>query len=343
MRCSLATLARPTRPPRAALVVVLCLAAAACGSKSKTRQSDIEVPGRHVTAGDRILAMAPAGANAVMELDLARLRGNAAVGRLVEAVTGAPAGARDLLGAADVLVVCSYRLGQEDSAQLVFAAGPRSGELAGARRVAPDLVAIGPASLLSRVDAVRAGTEPALSTDRALMRARALAMPDKAQGASLRMAASLDFDARLALAQKLQLDNVPSWISVWSDVADDFAAIALLGAEGAGDARDLARAVARVRDRVAGSDVIVRLGLGPVVASVPIAISSHEVKVVVVIGPRHLARLVERVLDRLRRRSPKASDDVQAAPSAMIPPGCSGRAAGHSCAHPADAPDKEAS
>ena len=306
--------ATPARARGLVLGLAVAAAAGACGPTNHTSQTDVEVPGRQATAGDRILALAPAGAEAVLELDLARLRGNPTVGRLVMAVAGAPAGARDLIGSADLLVVCSYRLGQEDSAQLVFAAGPRTGALAGAQPVAPDLVAIGPAPLLARVAAVRAGTEPALSTDRPLMRARALAMPEKAQGASLRMAAWLDFDARLALAQKLQLDTVPSWLSVWSDVADDFAAIALLGASDAGDARDLARAAARARDRVAKSDAVVRLGLEPVVASVPIAISNHEVKVVVVIGPRHLAHLVQRVLDRLHRSSSRGAVHRPAAP-----------------------------
>jgi len=45
------------------------------------------------------------------------------------------------------------------------------------------------------------------------------------------------------------------------------AAVALLGGDGKGETRDLARAVTRVRDRLARSAPVRRLGLGRAVAA----------------------------------------------------------------------------
>lgn len=274
----------------AALVLVGC-----SRDKAEVRAPVVTVPERPATAGERILGFAPAGAEAVLEVDLARLRDNPAVGPLVRAVTAVELARPDLLGAADLLVFCSYRIGETDAGQLVFAAGAEVEQLPGARVLEPDLVAIGPPALLDRVDLVRAGTQPSVSGDRALLRVRALAMPEQAQGASLRMAVRLGFEGRMSLAHRLELDAAPAWLSLWGDVADDLAAVALLGGEGAGEARDLAAAVTRVRARLARSPLVRRLGLARVAAGTEVKVQDDQVRVVLVVGPRRLAQLVELV------------------------------------------------
>jgi hypothetical protein len=298
--------ARP-RPagPRVATVLLATILASGCSrARPEADAPVVSVPARAATAGDRILALAPTGAEAVLEVDLARLRGNPAVGPLVRAVTASQLARPDLMGASDLLVFCSYRVGEADAAQLVFAAGAEVERLPGARVLEADLVAIGPPALLDRVDLVRAGIQPPLSADRALARVRAMAMPERARGASLRMAARLGFEGRLSLARRLELDAVPAWLSVWVDVADDLAAVALLGGDGAGEAQDLAHAVARVRDRLSRTTPARRLGLGRAVARTAVNVQGSEVRVVLVVGPRRLGQLVEHVLARLSAPAP---------------------------------------
>src|SRR5690606_36297025 len=238
----------PARRWSGASVAALATALAGCGSSSASSSTSpsalsaeaIEVPERRPTAGERLLELAPAGADALLEIDLARLRDNAQVGPLVRAVTGGGARA-GLLAASDLLVFVSYRVGHDDAAQLVLAPGPRTGELAGARAITGDVVAIGPPALLDRVAAVVEGREPALAGDLELRRTRALAMPERAEGASVRMAARLGFDARVALASELDIEAVPAWLSIWLDVADDLALVALLGGDGEATPEELAQ------------------------------------------------------------------------------------------------------
>ena len=293
----------------AALALAIAVPAAAChrDGKSAPAAEAAAVPARRATAGDRILALAPAGADAVLEIDLARLRRNPAVGPLVRAVTAGEVARPDLVAASDLLVFCSYRVGESDAGQIVFASGARVGRLPGARLLERGLVAIAPPALLDRVDLVRAGAQPALSTDRALLRVRALAMPERAEGASLRLAARLGFEGRVSLARRLELDAVPASLSLWVDVADDLAAVALLGGDRAGDAQHIARAVTRVRDRLARSAPARRFGLGRTVAGTGVAIHGSDVRVVLVVGPQRLGQLVERVLSRLTAPPPEGA------------------------------------
>lgn len=274
-------------------------ALAGCGSKSQSGPKPVEVPARRPTAGDRILAHAPAGADALLELDLARLRRNRVVGPLVTAVTAAGEVGGDLVAIGDAVVIASYRIGQTDAGQLVFVAGPRAGELRGAHRVADGLVAFGPPALLRQVDAVGAGQGAALAADRSLLRTRTLAMPAAAEGASLRIAADLPFDARLALAKRLEVEVVPEWISVWFDVADDMAGVALLGGGADADARDLVKGVARLRDRLMAAESVQRVGLDALLENVEVQATGADARVVLVVGPRRLASLVAMVMDRL--------------------------------------------
>src|SRR5262249_4342455 len=69
-------------------------------------------------------------------------------------------------------------------------------------------------------------TGPTLADDDDLLALRASAMPAKATGAVVRVAARLDFDARVAIANRLGVDSVPATASIWGDVADDLAIVA---------------------------------------------------------------------------------------------------------------------
>lgn len=283
----------------AALVALLV---AGCGPKRHTSAPVVEIPDRHATAGERVLALAPAGADAVLEVDLARLRKNRAVGPVLEAVGAASHTGGNLTASSDLLVFVSYGVGDASARQLVFAAGPRVAGLDGGHRLADDLVVFGPDDLVPQVEAAAAGgvgDAGTLAQDRELLRARAMAMPQRAGGASVRMSASLGFDARLALARKLDIDAVPSWLSVWVDVADDLALVALLGTESEGEAIDVARAVTRIRDRTAHAPFVRRLGLARLISEAVVEVQGDDVRVVVVIGPRRLARVVALVMQRL--------------------------------------------
>ncbi|HUS65995.1 MAG TPA: hypothetical protein VMZ28_15690, partial [Kofleriaceae bacterium] len=278
---------------------------AACGSKQHTApDAVVEVPSRKPTGGERILALAPAGADAMLEIDIGRLRRNRAVGPVLEAVGAAAQVSGNLAASSDLLVFVSYGVGDADAQQLVFAAGPRVSSLDGGARLADDLMAFGPPALLKQVEASAAGAggTATLAGDRALLRARAMAMPERADGASVRLSASLEFDARLALARKLEIDAVPSWLSVWLDVADDLALVALLGSDSHGESIDVARAVTRVRDRTARAAFVRRLGLARLISEAKVEVVGEEVRVVVVVGPRRLARVVGLVMNRLRQQ-----------------------------------------
>ncbi len=289
----------------AARGLLVAAALAACGSKNRPGPKPIEVPARKPTAGDRILRHAPAGADAILEIDLARLRKNPVVGPLVVAVTAAGEVGGDLIAIGDAVLVASYRIGQTDAGQLVFVAGSRAGELRGAHRIDDGLVAFGPPALLRQVDAVGAGQGASLVADRPLLRARALAMPAAAQGASLRIAADLPFDARLARAKRLEVDVVPEWISVWFDVADDLAGVALLGGGADADPKDLVTAVTRLRDRMVAADSVKRVGLDALIQNVGVEVAGPDARVVLVVGPRRLARLVADVMDRMHKAGGK--------------------------------------
>src|SRR5688572_8932413 len=68
-------------------------------------KADSEVPPRAATGGDGLLGLLPAGADVVVELDMARLRDNPVVGALVRRAAEAPAALEQLGGPAVVGVL----------------------------------------------------------------------------------------------------------------------------------------------------------------------------------------------------------------------------------------------
>lgn len=299
---------------RPGLALALALAAGCGGGDKKAAEPALELPERAPTSGEELLALAPAGADAVLEVDFGRIRANPVVGELFAAITGGDAaalsaeGRLDLASAADLLVVASYEIGDGDPERLVLLRGPRTASIANAIDLGDGVVALADKEMEARLGAVRAGTEPKLSTDRALLKIRALAMPEGAKAAALRISARLDFDARIAVARALELDDVPISVSVWGDVIDDLAVIALVNGVSAGEGKRLATALARVRDRLAAIPQVRAAGLGPVVRGAEVSGGGVAARLVLLIGPNRLARMAA-ILSRALERAQKRADE----------------------------------
>ncbi|MCG8420164.1 MAG: hypothetical protein MJE77_19715 [Proteobacteria bacterium] len=312
-----------------------CFVAACSGTSTNQSQTPqvIPVPVRASTAGDALMAMAPAGADLVVEIDMARLRHNQVVGpvftRLAtlsdrsiggdlpgeESVADASSGFRavdvELFRHADTVLFCAYHVGTDRASALTILAGPEvdslelvrtRGRPVGHLAEAGSVWVIGPRELVDRVQAVARSGGSALSDDRELLAQRARIMPAAASGASLRIAARLDFDARVALAARLGLDRVPTGVAVWGDVADDLAVVAAFRAETADGVSPLAGAAEKMRNRIAGHPWVRRHLLHFTVHTIDIRRRDGEVRAVLVIGPSRLARLMKRAagfLDRL--------------------------------------------
>jgi hypothetical protein len=271
------------------------------------RNAEVVIPERAPTGAETLIALAPAGADAMLEIDLARLRENRAVGELVRALTHEDEQLAHQFNAvrdAKQVLLCSYGIGGATQQQLVLLSGVTE-EIPGALRLSDDVVALGSDQALARADAVARGQESGLSGDRELLRLRALAMPEKAQGAAVRGAARLGFNARVALAAKLNLDAVPVSISLWGDVADDLALVALLGAEKDKEARALATAAEHVRDRLVVEKALRRLAVGHLLRRAQVEVHGKSARVLLLIGPARLSRIVARLLAALGRETPE--------------------------------------
>lgn len=295
---------------RARHLLVATALAAGCGGDAKKDPaapgSDVSVPERAATAGEALLAHAPAGADAILEIDFARLRANPVVGDLFSALSNSsPAlagGGLDLMSAADLLVVVSYEIGDAEPERLVLLKGAKTDSIAGATAVSEGVVALASEAMSARLQAVARGDEPSLSTDKPLLKIRALAMPERADAAVLRMAARLDFDGRIAVARALELEDVPVSVSVWGDVVDDLALVALANGVAAGEGTKLARGLERVRDKAAAIPQLRWLGLGPVIRGAEVEAAGVAARLVLLIGPKRLA-LIARKLERSMRRA----------------------------------------
>jgi hypothetical protein len=292
------------------LVAAAVAVAVGCGGSSGPKGGvvAIEVPSRAATAGDRALRYLPAGADLLIEVDLARLRGNAVVGAVVTrwlaGVSAPEAGsevvadlARAPLLTAELVVLAAYGVGSEEAATATLVLGP--GEVAGAVRLADGVAVLAPPPLARRCEAATAGAEPSLVTDRELLVLRTDAMPDKAEGATVRAAGRLDFDARVALAAATGASAAPRALSVWADVVDDAALIAVIdGADGdkqgEGGAR-LAAALERLRDQLLELEAVRATGLGPAVHRIAVERKGDRVRVVALVGPQRLRRAADRV------------------------------------------------
>lgn len=304
---------------RAIVLTVAVAALGACGGDrggptTPAAPGVIVVPKRAKTAGDPMLAYLPAGADVVVELDLGRLRANDVLGELatrfladvyavneldpLAAVGGSiPAGP---LARADVVVLASYRAGTPEAVTIGLLVGGemKPEEMYGAADLGNGVLAVAPPEQQEALRAVAAGTADGLDEDLELLALRALGMPAKAEGAVLRVTAQLEFDARIALASQLGADTAPAEISVWGDVADDVAVVAVLEApDDDGAAKGAERIAEQLRGyfgELANEPDSLALGLSPAIRRFQVETRAARVKVVALIGPRRLSRVVAR-------------------------------------------------
>jgi hypothetical protein len=297
---------------------------ASCAGKSSPASTPSRVPARPATAAERILPLLPDGAQVVIELDLARLRANAVVGEVATralerlggethvpglpfTVHGSP------LASADAVVIASYGVGTAQATSVTVLAThvevPGAVQLSPQRGSgpAPELVALGPEDLTGQLAtraAIDAKTPVAASAQ--LMALRAHAMPRGATGAILRVTARLPFDARIALARQMGLEVAPAQLSLWADIADDLAVVIDTDADDPGDrpgpenragkgaARRLAGALRTALAAIADDPTIRALGVPNSLADAHVVTQGTWVRAIIAVGPRHLARAVER-------------------------------------------------
>jgi hypothetical protein len=288
--------------------LVLCLLLTACGGPPKPK-----VLVRNSSAGEELLALLPAGADAVLEIDLARLRENPVLGPLLADIAATPRGELGFapLGDIDLLVAAAYQLGDADAVTVILLRGANLPADEAGPRVAlgealdAHTIVSGPDDWRGRVRLLATKPGKSLAKDTRFRRDRDLAMPAAATGAAIRLTARLDKDARISLAGRLGLDEVPAQLSVWSDVADDFALLALLGGEDpeAGKRGEVAvRALTRGLVAVAPAWMQAK----PMLASLVIEPKGAVTMVRWVVSPKRLSRWAEAMRGRVveSRHSP---------------------------------------
>lgn len=302
------------------------------------------------TLGERMLAMLPHGAQVVVEIDLARLRGNPVVGEIItralaeqtgELPAGVPASP---LPHTEYLVLAAYGVGTAQAAMITLLASPVA--LEATTPITGGVYAVGPDDwieqlqqrvALAAVPGVAGSPSSAVSTLRTepeLLALRRRAMPERAPGAVLRVTARLPFDARVALARQTGIEAAPAQLSAWGDVADDFALIidcdaadpgaapAKSARSGEGRARgdDAARRLeATLRgalSAIAEQPEIRALGLPASLAGTKFHARGSWVRMIVAIGPSRLGRVVARAAALLGPSSaPPAPVDAAPSPS----------------------------
>ena len=291
--------------------LVVLAAVCACGGGGRAAGGgSTTTPARPATTAERMLALLPEGAQVVVELDLARLRANPVVGELAThalgqlgadahlpglpvAVQGSP------LANAELVVLAAYGVGTAQAATLTLLATHE--EVPNATRLSPEFVALGPPEWIRQVEA-RAGiaAHSTLAPTIDLMKLRDHAMPPRAPGATVRITARLPFDARVALSRQLGIDSPPAQVSAWGDVVDDMAMIVDCDAADPGDrkngdaAKRLATTISNLLETVAREPAIRALGLPNNLAQAHMVTQGTWVRTIVEVGPRQLARVVER-------------------------------------------------
>lgn len=271
--------------------LVLALLCACSGPGTQKKPSPTPLPPRAKIAGFDLLALVPEGADAVAEIDLRRLRQNATLGTLVDRAVPSDL-ARGLVGmdldGVDVLVLAVYRAGHKEAQTLFLVRGDRLEEREGRLLLDEHTAVHGPSPLCADVQLLAQGKGRSVLGPE-FMALRDQAMPQGAQGASLRVTARLAHDARVAIAGRLGIDGLPRTISLWMDVVDDLALVALLEGDDADEAERLARA-ARAFALSPARRLVPLYGLHAETAGA-------RTRVVWVVGPAALARWVkERLL-----------------------------------------------
>jgi len=247
-----------------------------------------------------MLALLPDGAQLVVEVDLARLRTNPVIGPLVVQVLGT-GGIPQLAGFsdADAVVFAAYALGTSQAATVTLFTAKQP--LAGTTPITGNIYGVGATDWLAQVQS-RAAIDAAsgLQPAKDLLALRERAMPEAAPGASIRIAARLSFDARIALARITGIENAPGQLSVWIDVVDDLALIVDADATDPGE-KVAKNAIKRMSTTVQSAlailsrePAIIALGLPSSLTGAKLATRGSWVRTIIAIGPRHLQRVVDR-------------------------------------------------
>jgi hypothetical protein len=289
------------------LVLVLALVVACGAGGTKRGMTTVSVP---ATQAERALALLPDGAQIVVEIDLGRLRANSVVGPVTTDALGRAGADTKLPGLpmqvsgsplanSDLIVLAAYGVGTAQAATLTLLA--TKSDVPGAIKLDDEFVVLGPEEWTRQVEArsaIAAQTPLVASAD--LLALRGHAMPKGAPGAVLQVTAQLGFDARVALARQLGIDLAPARLSAWADVADDFAFVIDADAADPGD-KVAKSAIARMRKGL--GKLLAAAAVEPALRILGVTSSLEEarfveqgtwVRAIVAIGPRHLARIVER-------------------------------------------------
>jgi hypothetical protein len=291
---------------KALLLAALCGACVFTGARSQYAPKARPGGATVVPGTDALLADVPDGADVLVELDLGRLYANPTVGAVAKRALAAPAADVTLpgfivpqgaapLARATMVVMAAYAVGTHDAATVTIIA--TKGEVPNGVAIADGVVALGPPELVARVKDAAAGRTGAITGDHAMMVTRARAMPDGAPGATLRATARLGMDARVALQPLIGADLAPASLSLWADVADDAALVAIVDGhdDAGGGGQRLYVALERMRVALAGSTSLLQLGLAPVIREATFVRSGDVVKVVATIGPKRLNELVAKL------------------------------------------------
>ena len=295
---------------RAVCLALLALASLHCGNTSP--QTSKPLPERPSTPGDNLLAAAPLGADLLLEVDLARLRDNEVVGSVLK-VLSAPGGQStlakgDVLGQGRSLLVCVYGIG-DLAKQLLLVEAMEGVELSGAAPIRQGLYAVGDPELISRAVALRGSGGASMLEDIELLRMRAEVMPAGAKHAAVRAVARLNFDARVAVASRVGMSEVPVALALWGDVVDDLAIVARVTGETEDSHQRLARALLTLRKQITKAPLVRHLGLAPALAAARLSRLGATVQLVFVLSPKRLKFAAQRLVQQLQSIQPSASHD----------------------------------
>jgi len=290
---------------------LVCALIAACGGHAVPPAT---IPAARVpTPGEQILALLPDGAQVIVEIDLARLRANTAIGETAKQALGAlgtdsrvPGLPISVLGSplanADQVVLAAYGVGTAQAATLTILA--TKSEVPGAQRITPELVALGPEDWVGQLQprAALAAQHP-LTVPEDVLRLRDHAMLKGATGAVMRVTARLSFDARVALARVTGLEAAPAELSLWCDISDDLVVVIDADANDPTDhnskakkdsARQLAHTLRGLLSTLADTELVRALGVPTSLSDAKLITEGTWVRAIVAVGPRHLARVAER-------------------------------------------------
>lgn len=291
--------------------MLVCALIAACGGHATPAAT---IPAARVaTPGEQILALLPDGAQVIVEIDLARLRANAAIGETAKQALGAlgtdsrvPGLPISVLGSplanADQVVLAAYGVGTAQAATLTILA--TKAEVPGGQRITSELVVLGPEDWVGQLQtrAALAAQHP-LTVPEDVLRLRDHAMLKGATGAVMRVTARLSFDARIALARVTGLEAAPAELSLWCDISDDLVVVIDADANDPTDhnakakkdsARQLAHTLRGLLTTLADTELVRALGVPTSLSDAKLITEGTWVRAIVAVGPRHLARVAER-------------------------------------------------